>query len=128
MWHAGTTGVMIARAARLKLSPLGNPGGIAAARAAKCQDRRSWAILAGFKAPDFIIGGALVLAMNGLARAAGSSLVHPPGHGADAISPQGITALVRPIASGTGAMFAFLYSGLCCDHGESGPAERPLPA
>ena len=33
------------------------------AGAVKCQDRRSWAILAGFKAADFIIGGALVRAM-----------------------------------------------------------------
>ena len=41
---------------------------------------------------------------------AGSSLVHPPCHGDDAISPQGITPLVLPIASGTGAVFAFQYS------------------
>ena len=45
------------------IPPCGNPGGIAAARAVKCQDRRSWAILAGFKAADFIIGGALAHAM-----------------------------------------------------------------
>lgn len=110
MGHGGTTGLMIARAARLKLFSFASPRRHRACSSGQVPGSPFLGYPGGFHDGRLRHRRGPGARHYGLARAARSSLVHPPGHGADAISPQGITALVLPSASGTGAVFAFLNS------------------